>query len=67
MSSATPPPAARSAPPATLECELLDRHRFRSHAEARIAIFDLIEAWYNPRRRYWALDHLSLSPSEAIL
>jgi transposase InsO family protein len=25
---------------ATLECELLDRHRFRTHAEAQLAIFD---------------------------
>lgn len=44
---------------ATLECELLDRHRFRSHAEARIAVFDFIEGWYNPRRRHSALDYLS--------
>ena len=32
---------------ATLECELLDRHRFRIHVEARLAIFDFIEGWYN--------------------
>jgi putative transposase len=44
---------------ATLECELLDRHRFRSHAEARLAIFDFLEGWYNPRRRHSALDYLS--------
>jgi putative transposase len=44
---------------ATLECELLDRHRFRTHAEARLAIFDFIEGWYNPRRRHSALDYLS--------
>src|SRR5262249_30294016 len=28
---------------ATLECELLDRHRFQSQAEARIAIFEFVE------------------------
>jgi putative transposase len=44
---------------ATLECELLDRERFRTHAEARLAIFDFIEGWYNPRRRHSALDYLS--------
>jgi putative transposase len=35
---------------ATLECELLDRHRFRTQVEARLAIFDFIEGWYDPRR-----------------
>jgi len=44
---------------ATLECELLDRHRFRTQADARIAIFEFIEGWYNPRRRHSALDYLS--------
>jgi len=44
---------------ATLECELLDRHRFRSQAEARMAVFDFIEGWYNPRRRHSALDYQS--------
>jgi putative transposase len=44
---------------ATLECERLDRHRFRTPAEARLAVFDFIEGWYNPRRRHSALDYLS--------
>jgi len=44
---------------ATLECELLDRHRFRMQREARLAVFDCIEGWYNPRRRHSALDYLS--------
>ena len=44
---------------ATLECELLDRDRFRTPADARLAIFDFIEGWYNPRRRHSALDYLS--------
>ncbi len=42
---------------ATLECELLDRHRFRTQAEARLAVFDFIESWYNRRRRHSALDY----------
>jgi putative transposase len=41
---------------ATLECELLDRHRFRTQVEARLAVFDFIEGWYNPRRRHPARD-----------
>jgi putative transposase len=44
---------------ATLECELLDRQRFRTQAEARLAIFDFIEGWYNPQRRHSGLAYLS--------
>ena len=44
---------------ATLECELLDRHRFQTQAEARMAIFEFIEGWYNPHRRHSALDYNS--------
>ena len=44
---------------ATLECELLDRRRFKNHAEAEIAVFDFIEGWYNPQRRHSSLGYLS--------
>ena len=44
---------------ATLECELIDRSTFRSHSEARIAIFRFIEGWYNPHRRHSALGQRS--------
>ena len=44
---------------ATLECELLDRRRFHSQAEARMAVFGFLEGWYNPRRRHSALGYLS--------
>jgi len=44
---------------ATLECELLDRRRFHTQAEARMAVFEFIEGWYNPQRRHSALDYLS--------
>ncbi len=44
---------------ATLECELLDRGSFRTQADARSAMFDFIEGWYNPRRRHSSLDYLS--------
>jgi len=44
---------------ATLECELLDRCRFPNQSEARMAIFEFIEGWYNPHRRHSALDYQS--------
>ena len=44
---------------ATLECELLARRRFKTQAEARMAVFEFIEGWYNPHRRHSALDYLS--------
>ena len=42
---------------ATLECELLDRRRFATKAEARMAVFHFIEGWYNVRRRHSALGY----------
>jgi putative transposase len=44
---------------ATLECELLVKHRFRTQREAEAAVFDFIEAWYNPHRRHSAIGYLS--------
>jgi len=44
---------------ATLECELLDRQRFKNQLEARLAVFDFIEGWYNPHRRHSALAYES--------
>ena len=44
---------------ATLEKELLDRRRFKSQAEARMAIFEWIEGWYNPHRRHSSLGRIS--------
>lgn len=43
----------------SLECELLDRSRFDTREQARTAIFDYLEAWYNPRRRHSALAYAS--------
>lgn len=44
---------------ATLECELIDRETFRTRTEARMAVFDFIEGFYNPRRRHSACGQLS--------
>lgn len=46
---------------ATLECELLDRRRFTSQAQARMAVFTFIEAFYNPVRLHSALGYRSPS------
>ncbi len=42
-----------------VECELLARHRFKTQVEARMAIFEFIEGWYNPHRRHYALAYPS--------
>ena len=44
---------------ATLETELIDRSSWRSRADARLAVFDYIEAFYNPIRRHSGLGQLS--------
>jgi putative transposase len=44
---------------ATLECELLDRRSFRTQVEARMAVFEFLEGWYNPRRRHSSIGYLS--------
>ena len=42
---------------ATLECELLDRTRFRTAADARREVFSFIEGFYNTRRLHSALGY----------
>ena len=44
---------------ASLECELLDQHRFRTQAQAKMAVFDYIEGFYNPRRRHSSIGQKS--------
>ena len=43
----------------TMQRELLDRQRWDSRADLGSAIFEWIEAFYNPRRRHFALGYLS--------
>ena len=43
----------------TLEAELLARSRFETRGDARAAIFDYIERFYNPRRLHSSLGYLS--------
>jgi putative transposase len=44
---------------ATLERELLNRRRFKSQTEAKMAVFEWIEGWYNPHRRHSSLGYRS--------
>ena len=44
---------------ATLECEVLARTAFRTHTEARTALFDYIAIFYHRQRRHSTLGSLS--------
>lgn len=44
---------------ASLQRELLDRKQWQTRKELASAIFEWIEAWYNPRRRHTALAYIS--------
>ena len=44
---------------ASLECELIDRSTFRTTKEARLAVFDYIEGFYNPQRRHSSIGMVS--------
>ena len=52
---------------ATLEKELVEGSKWRSRAEARAALFEYIEVWYNRKRRHSALGYLSPAEHEARL
>ena len=49
----------------TLQLELLDEHHWRSRRQLAQAIFEWIEAWYNPRRRHTSIGSLSPIDYEA--
>lgn len=44
---------------ATLECELLQRTKFKTRAQGELSVFEFIEGWYNPHRRHSGLDYHS--------
>jgi len=44
---------------ATLECELIDRCRFHTLEEAKRAVFEYIEGWYNTQRRHSSINYVS--------
>ncbi len=43
----------------SLEAELIDRSAWKSHGEARLAVFGYVETFYNRTRRHSALGYLS--------
>jgi putative transposase len=49
----------------TLKTGLIDRQSWSTRQQARTAIYDYIEGWYNPRRRHSALGYLSPAQFEA--
>ncbi len=52
---------------ATLEWELIERSDWQTRDEARGAIFEYIECWYNQKRRHSSLDYLSPAEYEQRL
>ena len=60
LSRGSTPPSRLSFPRALVfPPEVLHRRRFQSQAEARMALFQWLEGWYNPHRRHSALGYLS--------
>ena len=49
----------------TLQLELLDEHRWQNRNQLALAIFEWIEAWYNPKRRHSYCGMLSPADYEA--
>jgi putative transposase len=49
----------------TLQLELLDEHRWATRQQLALAIYEWIEAWYNPRRRHSYCRMLSPADCEA--
>ncbi len=43
----------------TLKKELIHGRKFRTRAEAKLAVIDYIETWYNSRRLHSTLDYMS--------
>ena len=43
----------------TLKREMVSRENFETRKEARLAVFEWIEVWYNRKRRHSSLGYLS--------
>jgi putative transposase len=48
-----------------LQRELLDTQRWTTHRQLAVAIFEWIEAWYNPHRRHTSIGSFSPIAFEA--
>ncbi len=51
----------------TIKRELIDDSRWRTREEARAAIFEYIESWYNRERRHSSLGYVSPAEYEGII
>lgn len=51
---------------ATLECELIERDRFATRAQAKMAIFEFIESWYNQERQHSSIEYHSPTEFENL-
>lgn len=51
----------------TMKTEMVYHRKFKSKAEAKLAIFEYIEVWYNRKRRHSALGYLSPCQYEEVL
>ena len=49
-----------------MQRELLDERTWPNRTELAAAIFEWIEAWYNPRRRHTSLGDLAPAEYEAL-
>ena len=52
---------------ASLKLELIHRRSFRTREEARLAIFDYIEIFYNRQRRHSYLGYMSPAEFERVM
>jgi putative transposase len=52
---------------ATLQCELLATRRFRTHTEARLAVFEWIAVFYHRQRRHSSLGYVAPAMYEQTL
>ena len=52
---------------ATLEWELIEASDWHTHEEAKRAIFEYLEVWYNQKRRHSTLGYKSQAEYEAEL
>lgn len=59
--------AAAESMMATIKTELVNRRRFKSKDEARLAVFRYIEGFYNPLRRHSSLGYMSPDKYERML
>lgn len=51
----------------TMKTEMVYHRSFQTKAEAKLAVFEYIEVWYNRQRRHSALSYLTPCQYEELL